>query len=342
MDILHKPNPLIEGVLAMDKSVDLMVFNKVLCNLQKTSKQDIHVAIITYEEMKKIIVDTSISNPKAMLDYIKNTFMKKIISFRLNNNLIATPLITKAKYNYSNREFEIFVDDDLTQMILNYRTMKDGNKKIGVSPLNLQLLSNSRNFYAQRLYEILRQWSSIGVKRIKLEDLKEKLMVADNYPVYYEFKRRVLNNAIDKINKNFNMTVTFEEIKKGKKIDEIIFYIDDKEPRQYNYNLGINQQEKIIEPKKTSSKKLAKSTINTIIKKYGENEVNEAMKIMEENSKLKPISAPKKYITAILENRKMELNKKTVSNFANFTQRQYDYEKLEKQLLGWDDEEDED
>ena len=63
---------------------------------------------------------------------------------------------------------------------------------------------------------------------------------------------------------------------------------------------------------------------------------------MEENSKLKPISAPKKYITAILENRKMELNKKTVSNFANFTQRQYDYEKLEKQLLGWDDEEDED
>ncbi|SPZ51236.1 replication protein [Sarcina ventriculi] len=33
--------------------------------------------------------------------------------------------------------------------------------------------------------------------------------------------------------------------------------------------------------------------------------------------------------------------KKEVSNFANFTQRKYDYDKLEKQLLGWaDDEED--
>ena len=33
--------------------------------------------------------------------------------------------------------------------------------------------------------------------------------------------------------------------------------------------------------------------------------------------------------------------KKEVSTFANFTQRKYDYDKLEKQLLGWvDDEED--
>ena len=33
--------------------------------------------------------------------------------------------------------------------------------------------------------------------------------------------------------------------------------------------------------------------------------------------------------------------KKEVSSFANFTQRKYDYDKLEKQLLGWvDDEED--
>ena len=34
-------------------------------------------------------------------------------------------------------------------------------------------------------------------------------------------------------------------------------------------------------------------------------------------------------------------DKKEVSSFANFTQRKYDYDKLEKQLLGWvDDEED--
>lgn len=37
-----------------------------------------------------------------------------------------------------------------------------------------------------------------------------------------------------------------------------------------------------------------------------------------------------------------EKTKKKVSTFANFTQRQYDYDKLELQLLGWDDAEDDD
>ena len=32
-------------------------------------------------------------------------------------------------------------------------------------------------------------------------------------------------------------------------------------------------------------------------------------------------------------------DKKEVSSFANFTQRKYDYDKLEKQLLGWVDDE---
>lgn len=35
-------------------------------------------------------------------------------------------------------------------------------------------------------------------------------------------------------------------------------------------------------------------------------------------------------------------NKEKISNFSNFTQREYDYNKLEKQLLGWDDGDDDD
>ncbi|QPJ86572.1 hypothetical protein HH195_11605 (plasmid) [Sarcina sp. JB2] len=38
--------------------------------------------------------------------------------------------------------------------------------------------------------------------------------------------------------------------------------------------------------------------------------------------------------------KKISINLKKVPSFANFTQRQYDYDKLEKQLLGWDNFED--
>ena len=37
------------------------------------------------------------------------------------------------------------------------------------------------------------------------------------------------------------------------------------------------------------------------------------------------------------KNNNINFHKDKPSNFANFTQRKYDYDKLEKQLLGWDD-----
>lgn len=42
------------------------------------------------------------------------------------------------------------------------------------------------------------------------------------------------------------------------------------------------------------------------------------------------------------EDTKITYKPKKKSSFANFTQREYDYEKLERQLLGWDDSDDED
>ena len=48
------------------------------------------------------------------------------------------------------------------------------------------------------------------------------------------------------------------------------------------------------------------------------------------------------YALAITKNKnnyRLAYNKAN-STFANFTQRQYDYDKLEKQLLGWDNFED--
>lgn len=69
------------------------------------------------------------------------------------------------------------------------------------------------------------------------------------------------------------------------------------------------------------------------------------------NSK-EPIRNYCKYLTAVLKDmesiknitieNKIEAVNNKKSNFNNFTQREYDYEKLERQLLGWDDSDDED
>ena len=46
-------------------------------------------------------------------------------------------------------------------------------------------------------------------------------------------------------------------------------------------------------------------------------------------------------LTAYKKDPSYDKPKKEVSAFANFTQRKYDYDKLEKQLLGWADDEEE-
>ena len=60
---------------------------------------------------------------------------------------------------------------------------------------------NNTNYYAQRIYELLRLWS--GTKTVityGVEELKEFFMLQDSYPQYGNFKRRVILPAIKELN----------------------------------------------------------------------------------------------------------------------------------------------
>lgn len=77
--------------------------------------------------------------------------------------------------------------------------------------------------------------------------------------------------------------------------------------------------------------------------------MQDAINICIQNSAKEKIEVPVKYINGVLKN--LEENKikaNTIKNykvpkqftFANFTEREYDYDKLEKQFLGWNNDED--
>lgn len=107
--------------------------------------------------------------------------------------------------------------------------------KTGYTPLNLK--SNSRNFYAIKIYEYLRKWS--GTKNsltIGLEELKIILMLEGMYSSYKNFRRKILDPSMQEIKKNFNMEVSFEPIKIGNKTTSIEFHFKDNEARRYNFN----------------------------------------------------------------------------------------------------------
>ncbi|MFT8352343.1 hypothetical protein [Clostridium saccharoperbutylacetonicum] len=235
--------------------------------------------------------------------------------------------------------YQITVDKEIVNLILNYDKLK-----IGYTPLNLKL--KSKNFYATRIYEYLRKWS--GNKNslsIGLYQLKELLSLEGRYNTFKDFRKRVLDPSINEINEKFNMIVNFELIKAGNKTTGIKFNFIDNETRTYDFDSSeikeVSYKEvDIVEQKlKESGFKIATLTINNLKKKYGENSLYNAIVIMCNNSKKAKITAPVKYLTGILEN----LNAKPVENikqlkFNNFESRNYNYDALEKKLLGWEEE----
>jgi plasmid replication initiation protein len=110
-----------------------------------------------------------------------------------------------------------------------------------LKPYLLQLKSNFtlldiRNFVrlhsgsTMRIYELLKQYENTNSKQreISLDTLKNMLGVTDKYPLYGNFKQKILDEAQKRINESTDISFTFEEIKEGRKVVAIRFKINKK------------------------------------------------------------------------------------------------------------------
>lgn len=82
--------------------------------------------------------------------------------------------------------------------------------------------------HAIRLYELLVQYRSIGKREISVDDLRWMFELQDKYPVWADFKKRVIDQSLKEINNFSPITVTYDTKKTGKKITSIVFKFQDK------------------------------------------------------------------------------------------------------------------
>ena len=89
----------------------------------------------------------------------------------------------------------------------------------------LQQVSSLSSAYAIRLYELLIQWRSAGkTPTIELQEFRKKLGVLDNeYLRMAHLKERVLELSIKQINEHTDITVKYEQHKRGRSISGFSF-----------------------------------------------------------------------------------------------------------------------
>jgi len=80
------------------------------------------------------------------------------------------------------------------------------------------------NVYPVRVYELLKQYESIGHRKLKVEEMKIMFEVSDKYKAFGDFYRWVVKPAIKEINKHTDLTITdVEKIKEGRRVTALRF-----------------------------------------------------------------------------------------------------------------------
>jgi plasmid replication initiation protein len=94
----------------------------------------------------------------------------------------------------------------------------------------IEHIGNMTSVYAIRLYELLMQWKTTGVREVEVGWLKKQFRIEDLYPDMSDLKKRVIDPAIKDINAHSNYQVSLGQRKTGRRVTHFIFTFAEKQP----------------------------------------------------------------------------------------------------------------
>lgn len=228
--ILMKDNLLVKTKYELNLSENKL-FNLLLYKFQKDGQ--VLRCKIPQKEIQEVIKKKQKNTINGIKEILNTLSSKKIwIEEKkcngINSKWHVYNLINGYSYDDEDGTFEVEATAFIYELIK--KKFSDG----GYTPNNLNIFLTLGNYYAQRLYELLRLWSNTkNIINYKVDELKELLMLENNYPKYSNFKRRVIDPAIKELNNSGAFQIEIEEFKKGRKVDSINFIVKDLDKRVY-------------------------------------------------------------------------------------------------------------
>jgi plasmid replication initiation protein len=116
---------------------------------------------------------------------------------------------------------------------------------------NIESVAKFSSSYGIRLYELLAQWKSTGLREIEISEFKKMLDIEDKYPSIKDLKLRVLDPALKDINTHSDFWVKQTQRKTGRNVTHFIF----------NFGLKSELNQKKLMPKEPKILGVPKSEI---------------------------------------------------------------------------------
>jgi len=186
---------------------------------------------------------------------ITRRLLTRVVTIQQDNNtLFQTTWLAGAKYYFNEGVIELTFHPVLKPYLLQ---LKECFTRYALKNV-LELKSK----YAFRLYELLKQYQAIGIRKFSLKELRELLGIKEGeLKLWIHFKERVLEISKREINSKTDLTIDYKPEKTGRKITHIVFYVEAKE----KVNKIVDKQE--LASQELEAKRNIKHVIN-ICKQY--------------------------------------------------------------------------
>lgn len=283
---------------------------------------------------------------------ITKELMKKVFEIQEGNTLIQTAWLSGVRYEKGSGMVTLKFNPDLKPYMMQLSTV--------FTQYKLANILSMKSKYSPRIYEILKcnEFKKQGYIEIEVVELRKLLRAEDIYPLYADFKRFVIQRTQKELKKLSDIDFNFEEIKTGRKVTSLNFYIKTNKSKVSNKPLLLpndadNEVCATKEGKCTNKVKKCSTELISEVKSIFETNISglQAKSILDTAKgdlniiKEKYVQAQNVaeirnivswMITAIEKDYQTPKNIIKKGNFNNYEQRAYDFDELEKKLLGWD------
>ncbi|WP_182407614.1 replication initiation protein RepM [Psychrobacter sp. GP33] len=209
--------------LAEVRLIQLAIIDARETNTGLTTDKPLRIDAARYAEAFNVSRQTAF---EVILNAEKNLFERRFSFLNDRDRVVKSRWVQRVEYIDDEAAIEII----LTHDVVNEITRIDGYETFFTKYLLKQTVDMT-SVYSVRIYELLVQWRSARkLPFFDIGDFRQQLGIGSNeYKAMSDFKKRVLDFGLKEINDKSDILVTYEQVKKGRKIIGFKFKVFSKE-----------------------------------------------------------------------------------------------------------------
>ena len=277
---------------------------------------------------------------------ITKELMKKVFEIEEGKTIIQVAWLSSAAYEKGSGFVELQFSPRLKPYMIKLNEL--------FTRYRLANILNMKSKYSIRIYELLKsnEFKEQKCIEVDIKELRKLLKAEDIYPRYYDFRNRILQTTQKELEKVSDIAFDFEETRYAREVKSVKFFIRANKPTNRASgdvlpsleNKTTVDEQKPIESKLEPMRDMIEEPISNLeIKKLYDAANGDIAKISLVYRYYQKVSESKKidnmmgYLLSLLKNGyNQPIESKIKPEKKDFDEREYDYDELERKLLGWD------